>query len=353
MRLRQIALSCLCAGALMAGRADAKCEVTRMMTLPVIVKGNQILIPGTLEGRPVKYLFDTSFLASIIMAPAAERFGLDVMDYMSFIDPTSTVSEGAATVKEFTLADYKVRNALFAVWGHHETFGDPDAVAVLGTDYWHQFDVDIDLKAGTIGLLKSQGCEDVNLAYWTNDYNVLDTVTHSYQNIFYVTLNGERTAAILDSGAPFSSLTRSTALRVGIPSEKEAGDDLVVPGTQSADLLSLTNMSYGLGTPMRPSPDILGGIAESPYLRSAARQTVADFGSLQLDEETIKPARLRIVPTPRSRPQVGSRLGITYFDYDMVFGVDFLLAHHVLIANSQHKLYFSYSGGSALQSVSK
>jgi len=182
---------------------------------------------------------------------------------------------------------------------------------------------------------------------------VLDTYTHSYQNTFHVKLNGKEITAILDSGAPFSSLTRASALRIGIPSEKQAGADVWLPGMQAADLLSLTNMSYGLGTPVRPGPDIAGGQLEPPFTTAALRQTLADFGSLQLDEEIIKPARFRIVPTPKTRPETGSRIGQQYFDYDMVFGVDFLLAHHVLIANSQNKIYFSYSGGSALQSVSK
>jgi len=99
MKLREFALFCLGVAALISGRAEAKCEVTRMMTLPVIVQGNQILIPGTLEGHKVKFLFDTSFPASIIMAPTARRLGLNVMDFSTFIDPRSTVAEGAATVR--------------------------------------------------------------------------------------------------------------------------------------------------------------------------------------------------------------------------------------------------------------
>ena len=356
MKLRELALSGLCAAALLSGRAEAKCEVTRLATFQVEVDGNQILIPGTMSGQNVKFLFDTSFPASVIMAPTARRLGLEVMDFSTFIDPRSTVAEGAASVQEFKLGDYTVRNALFAVFGLGDAFGGPDTVAVLGTDYWRQFDVEIDLKARTVSLLRTQDCgPDVNLAFWTKDYNVLDTLESHYQTQFHVKLNDEEITAILDTGAPFSSLTRSTALRVGIPpAEKEVGADVWRPGAQPTDLLSLTDMTYGLGTNVRPSPDIANGGRELTRFNSLSkRQTVADFGSLRLDEETIKPARLRVVPTPRAKPETGSRLGLNYFDYDAVLGVDFLLAHHVLIANSQHKLYFSYSGGSALQSISK
>jgi hypothetical protein len=32
-------------------------------------------------------------------------------------------------------------------------------------------------------------------------------------------------------------------------------------------------------------------------------------------------------------------------DFDMLLGADFFLSHHILISNSQHKLYFTYNGG--------
>ena len=32
-------------------------------------------------------------------------------------------------------------------------------------------------------------------------------------------------------------------------------------------------------------------------------------------------------------------------DFDVLIGADFFMAHHVYVANSQGKLYFTYSGG--------
>jgi hypothetical protein len=353
MSPRNLILSSLCAAALMAGRAEAKCDLVREATLHVMVDGNQILIPGMLGGRQVKFLFDDSFPASLVMAPTARQLGLNVMDFASFSDPRSTLSEGATSVQDFKLGDYKSRNALLAVFGNRDTFGGPDTVAVLGSDYWRQFDVEIDLKAGIISLFKTEGCTgDENLAYWTSNYNELTTFDRQYQTEFHVALNGKDVTAIIDSGSPFSSLTRSAAMRVGLPAEKELGADVWRADAQPTDLLSLTNLTLGLGTFVRPSPDILAGRILTPYENPSARQSMADFGSLQMDQELIKPARFRVVQTPRAKPEAGSRLGTEYFDYDAVLGVDFLLSHHVLIANSVHKLYFSYAGGPPLQAVS-
>lgn len=371
MKLRHLALSCLCAAALLSGRAEAKCELIRSYTLHVVVDGNQILIPGRLGGGDVKFLFDTSFPASVVMPAAAKRMGLELLDYMtaqspsgainsrvtggvSFAGHASTESAGGAIASEFNLDGHTVHHTLFAMFGTRDSFGAPDVAAVLGSDFWNQYDVEIDAAHGTIDLLQAKGCEDSNLAYWTPDYNVVDTRTSNNQARFNTELNGQRLVTILDSGSPFSSLTRRAAISAGPPLGQEVDADVWHPGQQPTDLLSLTKLTYGLGTHVGPSAAISSeGTADTPFEDVLGRTTVANFGSFKVDEEVIKPARFRIVPTPKAKPETGSRLGQTYFDYDAVLGVDFLLAHHVLIANNQHKLYFSYSGGKALQTVSK
>jgi hypothetical protein len=55
-----------------------------------------------------------------------------------------------------------------------------------------------------------------------------------------------------------------------------------------------------------------------------------------------------VVKTPQIRmPETGALIpGTDPVHYDMLLGVDFLKSHHVLIANSQNKFYFTYAGGS-------
>lgn len=357
MKLRDIVLAGLCAAALISGRAEAKCQMTRYFTLHAIVEGNQILIPGRLGGENVKFLFDTSFPASVVTGKTAKRLGLQLLDFMTssargLAGYTNTETQGGAIAPEFDLDGNTIRHALFAMFGNRDTFGGPDVAAVLGNDYWSQYEVDIDLAKGEINLLKAEDCDDVNLAYWTQDFNVVELHTANYQSRFQSELNGQKLMTILDSGSPFSSLTRRGASMAGPPLDTEIDADVWHPGQQATDLLSLTKLTYGLGTRMSANL-VADGTVDPIYLDPTARTTVANFGSFKLDEEVIKPARFRIVPTPKAKPETGSLVGMRYFDYDVVLGIDFLLAHHVLIANNQHKLYFSYSGGKALQTVSK
>jgi hypothetical protein len=59
---------------------------------------------------------------------------------------------------------------------------------------------------------------------------------------------------------------------------------------------------------------------------------VAPFASIKIGEEEIKNTRLAIGDSHAE-------------DFDVLIGADIFLAHHVYVANSQGKVYFTYSGG--------
>src|SRR5581483_8091857 len=64
--------------------------------------------------------------------------------------------------------------------------------------------------------------------------------------------------------------------------------------------------------------------------RKAVQTWIATFPVLKIGDEEIHNARLRF-----------GDLG----PFDMLLGDDFFLSHRVYVANSQHKLYFTYNGG--------
>ncbi len=352
----------LAAAAVLATSAQAQCRLEKVATLHPVVENNQILIPGTLEGHQVKFLFDTSFPVSIIPAAAAKRLGIDVQNF-TFMETAlltgwnlyaAEVTEGTTKVQNVDLDGHTVRMALFGVYGTKDTFGTPDTVAVLGTDFWGQYDVEIDLKDNAINLYHPQACAAVNLAYWGDAYNVVDMEKRGWQSMLKAKLNGHSVAAVLDTGTRFSNLTERAAGELGAQRDEKSilQNEPRMADVQPTDLLSLTKVSYGVGI-YQPGPDIGSfGVFQPVVNDNRTGYWLAKFNNFTMDEESISPARLRVVPTPRLTNEVGSRLGQQYFAYDMVLGVDFLLAHRVMISNSQMKFYFSHTGGPALQSVS-
>jgi tetratricopeptide (TPR) repeat protein len=73
----------------------------------------------------------------------------------------------------------------------------------------------------------------------------------------------------------------------------------------------------------------IGGLGERTY-----QSWIVPIDSFSVGTETIQHSEMLVMDG-----DLGD--GST----DMILGVDFMLAHHMYIANSQHKLYFTYNGG--------
>jgi tetratricopeptide (TPR) repeat protein len=112
------------------------------------------------------------------------------------------------------------------------------------------------------------------------------------------TLNGKPIKVMFDTGASRSFLTDLAANRAGV----------------RRDAAGVTDAGLAVG--------IAGGGVES---------WVAPFDSFELGDEKIRNTRIWV--------------GKSAFDIDMLLGADFFLSHRVLVSHSQHRLYFTYSGG--------
>jgi tetratricopeptide (TPR) repeat protein len=116
-----------------------------------------------------------------------------------------------------------------------------------------------------------------------------------------VTIDGKSIRALLDSGATATLLDRRTAERIGI--------DLKGPG-------------------VKPGVRI-HGVGAKTY-----QSWVVPIDTFSVGTETIQHSEMLVMDGNFGDGSV-----------DMVLGVDFMLAHHMYIANSQRKLYFTYNGG--------
>jgi tetratricopeptide (TPR) repeat protein len=112
-------------------------------------------------------------------------------------------------------------------------------------------------------------------------------------------LNGKKIRVMFDTGAGSSMLSLDAARRAGMTPQS--------PGVESA------GSSTGIG-------------------RHEVPTWIAHFASFRIGDEEIRNARLEFGDASMT-------------DVDMLVGADFFLSHHVLVATSQHKLYFTYNGG--------
>ncbi|WP_445145673.1 aspartyl protease family protein [Dyella sp. Tek66A03] len=205
-----------------------------------------------------------------------------------------------ASVKEFGILDTTLKNIEFIVGGTDTGYG------LVGANLLDLADLEIDLAHGKLTLFKAEHCNKLALAYWVKggDYNVADIEPADNQfdrrTFFNVTINGKKVRALLDSGASATVLTRDAAERAGI------------------------NFS---------APDVRASGSSTGVGAKHVRTWTVRIDSFSVGSETIQHSQMQVIDG-----SIGDKT-------DMLLGVDFLLAHHMFIANSQKKAYFTYNGG--------
>ena len=310
IRLRVAEAAALAGALLVLSLAPAPCSgqcqgLDLLAELPVTVSDLRPLVASRVNGIDAQFVVDSGAFYSFISAAAAAKLNLRVIPA-----PLEFVVEGVggnagmsvAIVDQFELAAMPIRHLQFIVGGDDSEQG---VAGSIGQNVLRFADVEYDLRHGVIRLMRPrEGCRDAPLAYWAGSqaYSVIDLewprsdFPHTRGAAF---VNGERVRALFDTGANRSMLDLRAARRAGVergmPEVVEAGD------------------VYGISG-------------------KAVKTWVAPVASFKLGDEEIRKTRIRI-----------GEIGIG--DDEMLIGADFFLSHRIYVANSQHKLYFTYNGG--------
>jgi tetratricopeptide (TPR) repeat protein/predicted aspartyl protease len=292
----------------LAGSAFAgDCTLAKIVDLPVTVVDMKALVAAKINGEDALFAADSGAFYSMISPAAAAQYRLKTYPAPWGIEVHGVGGQRTdvqvAKVKQFNLAGFTIPNVEFLVGGGEVSGG---AVGLLGQNLLRVHDVDYNFPRGLITLMKSAGCRNGNLAYWTagtsQPYSMIQieptTPMHTaIESVAYV--NGHQISVVFDTGSAYSVLSLRAAERAG-----ERPDS---PGVVSA------GMSRGTGRRQIPT-------------------WIAPFASFKLGDEEIKNTHLRIGENVAE--------GI-----DMLIGADFFLSHRVYVATELRRVFFTYSGG--------
>lgn len=288
--------------------ANAACKLGKIADLPVTMVNMQPLVSAKINGADVQFLADTGTSYSFLTPGNTAQLHLPLRQAplgMTARSLDGDVDLSVATVRNLSLAGHDVGRVDFLV-GENE-YGS-DNVGLLAQNVLGIADSDYDFANGMISLMRAEGCGRQPLVYWTKNMSY-SVVSLDYSGntqwggltpppIITAYLNGARIRVKFDTGAALSVLSLDAAARAGIK-------------TDSAGVISV---GYEHG-------------------KHRNREVwIAHFDSFKVGDEEIKHAKLRIEKAD-------------FIDTDMLLGADFFLSHHVYIANSQHKIYFTYNGG--------
>jgi tetratricopeptide (TPR) repeat protein/predicted aspartyl protease len=297
--------------------AAAKCSL-RGVNLPVTMVGPRAVVAVKLNGVDVKLFIDSGSFTNILNPETAQRIGLHTEAYDQTVGATGASNMRLATVREFDIAGVPIPNTQFRVSEH--ALGGADGL--IGEQLLAKFDIEYDLANGVMRLFPPADCGWTNLAYWsggTADFIQIQPLGASNTNagadgkrpfrdialgnlsnliVGPVSINGVKIQAIFDTGAPRSTMTLSAARSAGVRTD---GPGVVAAGASSG----------------------VGARTLDTWL--------APFDSFAIGDETVKGTKLLVADY-----QINA---------DMLLGADFFLSHHIFVARSQNRLYFTYNGG--------
>src|SRR6185437_3690968 len=284
--------------------ADKNCKLEKLAELPVTMASSSPLVSAGINGVDALFLADSGAFYSVISPGSAAQFklkegpapvGLGVKGIRGW------QAVGVTTVNQFTLAGIPFHRVEFMVGGSELGSG---AAGVLGQNVLRLADTEYDLANGAIRLMRPT-CHSALPVYWGGPgqlYSVMaidPTTAKEPHTVGVAYLNGKKLTVMFDSGAQASMMTLAAAERAGIKPD---------------------------------SPGVVPGGNWGGFGRRAVKTWLAPFQSFTVGDEEIRNTRLRV--------------GDMYLDnVDMLLGVDFFLSHRIYVANSQHKLYFTYNGG--------
>ena len=287
---------------MLPGTALADCTISKFGEFPVTMRGLRPIVSATIDGKPVEFLADSGAFFSMITAGSARELKLVLQpapERLRVQGIGGSIDVNVTTVT-FGISGATIPRVEFLVGG-----GEFGVTGMLGQNFLGIHDVEYDLPHSAIRLMQTRGCEKANLAYWAKPgetYSVMPTApseTGDHHTIGEIEINGKHFRAIFDTGAGLSMLSRSAAARIGLTP--------TTPGAEPGGLAS------GIGRQVVPT-------------------WIVPVETLKLGDETIEHAHLRI-----------GEMGL--LDGDMLIGADFFISHRVFVANSQHRIFFSYLGG--------
>jgi len=320
----------LVAGTVLAGGAQAACNLQLSASLPLKVENGRLFIPGNIGEHRVEYLVDLGAPNTLLQA-AGRDYGITPDNFRSL--PLKAIMGDAE--KQATLgpdADHNVALAVerlpMRLGGSLANFGSPHQVATLGMDFFAHFDVEFDAAHQTLNLFTPTGCESAKLAYWTKHYVAADMVAnitrplnvepytvYNFPHIqMRVSVNGHDMLAAIDTGYKDSSLSLAAAHEADI--------------NAAADTESVADVFDGYSSPAK-----LGRVD-----KIALGTEIVGSGTVKV--HSFNP------PAGAATPRTGDLLAKTRnAGDDMVLGADFLISHRVLVSYSQNKVYFSPAEG--------
>jgi Aspartyl protease len=304
-------------GAATAARAEEKCgppKIVNQVQMTRLVGSNMDLVPFTINGREMHFLFDTGGALTQIGQTAARSLGLIVQPgNMEIYDVRGNVSNSMAAVPQFVLGHQHGTHGIFPVTANLDAVNPDPFDGIFALDYVQNFDVEMDFGTDLLNVFSSDHCPG-QVSAWGPSYVAVIPFTVEDRHIFItVMLDGHPLKALVDTG------TAKTSLRI-----------------------DLAESQYGLtlGAADTPEDGVLNGDATLKTYRHV-------FGEMSFDDIAVPHPHITIFPNVVGVTSDHWRQVRKLFQVDianapqLIIGMDVLRQLRLYMAFGESKLYIS------------
>ena len=262
-RLPVLAVACLAA---VVRPATAGCTLSAVATLPLTISGPRLYVPISMNDTEGQFMVDTGAGETVLMAPYAARahVGMDIhagQKILSGVGGRESLPVNSSHVRRIKVGQIAFQDWEFAVMPDNGSGISKSAQdGVLGMDFLHYFDMDVDVEAHKLTLWRVTGCKDIH-PEWQGPYDTIPLSGNSNHgaNIPILVDNAILDVAF-DTGMVGVLLSRDAAAKAGVTDamllKDEAGRGAGVGGKFPSVLHRFNMMMVGNSEIDHPKVDV-------------------------------------------------------------------------------------------------
>ena len=197
--------------------------LTMVNSVPITVKGNRILVPVTLNGAKATFMLDTGGSVSQVTPSLARALKLAVSQSpVKLMDMYGYASTEEASVT-FGLGRLQDKTAELHIATRDFDKND-NFDGILAGDYMGAYDIELDLAGGKLNYFSPDHCA-ARVIYWpAAAIAAVPMLFRDGHMRVTANINGKDVRAIIDTGAPLSSIKGAEAKRLFDVDENTAGN---------------------------------------------------------------------------------------------------------------------------------
>ncbi len=206
--------------AILSHQAAATCIVSREATVPATLSQGKVYVPVQMNEATALFALDTGAAETLVNAPfAAEAaIGLDrhagARTYGG-VGGKNTLPVFAGHARMTHIGDIHFQDWEYGIVDlapREAKFG-----GLLGMDFMHYFDVEIDAVSKTVSIYRLSGCTDIHPPSWVGDYASIPLKhTPSHNLTLPVFLDNADLDMEFDTGAAGILVSRNAATKAGV-----------------------------------------------------------------------------------------------------------------------------------------